>query len=203
MPLNETSKLYAKFYQEGRRDQFGYRESAWWAFDGVANLLNWNYANMTGEFVNPAVEYWQAKMLAVARSGDATAALDLQNRVSEAWWDLYDKLWTTYNDGYFYFYPGHNPAKPAATFGYPADWLRDIGFDKDFWKVQTVKGQIAKACNAEKHDDHEPVRCAKRELYLVLGGLVVGLALGGSAGVVVGRRQSRRTGQSGLGDRLL
>lgn len=144
MPLNDTSALYSKYYQEGRRDVYGYRASAWWAFNIVANALNFNYQNMTAEFVKPAIAKHQSEMLALLRSGDESASVKAQNALVDAWWALYDKLVVTYNDGTFNFAANHNPKKPYEPFGYPESYLKDIAFDKDFWKTQTLDSVCTK-----------------------------------------------------------
>lgn len=151
MPLNDTASLYSSFYQEGRRDKYGYRSSAWWAFNIVANALNFNYQNMTEQFVKPAIELQQGKMLAILRSGDEAAAVEAQDSLIQVWWDLYEKLVVTYNDGTFNFAPNHNPKKPYEAFGYPKAYLESIAFDKDFWKSQSIE-QVCDKRSAR----HEP-----------------------------------------------
>jgi dipeptidase len=193
--LEETAELYAVPYAVSRRDQFQYRKSMFWALTGVANQLNLYYANMTALFVKPAMDKWQPAMmqaLAQAPRDDVRAATAIarkaQEELADAWWDLYDALIVSYNDGTLntYLLPNHDPKKPYTTFGYPAEWLRDIGFDNDFWKVQTFQGQITKACNKssdsvvlqqQQQQQQHPAATAT-SLFALLPTLCVGLLLG-------------------------
>jgi dipeptidase len=51
---------YARPYATGLRTEFS-RESAWWAFDFVANWMTINFRNMSLSYVYPAVAEWQPK----------------------------------------------------------------------------------------------------------------------------------------------
>ncbi len=200
VPLEKTAALYSRYYQVGRRDQFAYKQSAWWAFDAVANLCNLYYSNMTQMHVFPAVKLWQAKMLDVVRRGDVKAAVKAQDALVDAWWDLYDTLLVTYNDGTYNYYPGHDPKKPYAAIGYPEGWLRDIGFDSDFWKVQTVQGQIKKACKKNESERSAPngdgalaaIDAEPSSLWVVLATHALTLSLGLALGALLRGLCTRR-----------
>ncbi|KAF4733807.1 hypothetical protein FOZ62_002770, partial [Perkinsus olseni] len=129
--LEGSKKLYSSYYQLGNRADFTTaRDSAWWAFDFVSNWMNMNYQNMSEQYVKPAIAEWQPKMIAAADAATTTEAMDAQSSVVKAWWDLSDKLVVRYNDGYYSF-PESDPEK-VFYMGYPADYLAQIGFNKDY-----------------------------------------------------------------------
>jgi dipeptidase len=127
--MEATKMLYSDRYQVGEKRKFD-RYSAWWAFDFVANWMNINYRNMSSEYVYPAVELWQPKMLDVAATKDEEKINALVDELIASWWDLADKLVVRYNDGYYNF-PESAPEKVFYT-GYPAEYLRLIGFNDGF-----------------------------------------------------------------------
>lgn len=67
--LKESAKLYSKTYQVGDKSKFSFK-SAWWNFDLVANFVQLNFQNMTGEIVTPAVDFWQNKMIEAVLADD-------------------------------------------------------------------------------------------------------------------------------------
>jgi len=127
--MNATRALYSDRYQLGSKKVFD-RYSAWWAFDFVANWMNINYRNMSSEYVYPAVTKWQTEMINMGDSGNQTAINEKTDELISSWWKLADLLIVRYNDGY-YNYPESNPEKVFST-GYPAEFLREIGFDDGF-----------------------------------------------------------------------
>ncbi len=129
MSMEATANLYSSRYQTGNKKEFD-RESAWWAFDFVANWMNINYRNMSVELVAPAVQEWQEKMFVAAASGDTATATRAQTAVVEAWWALADLLVVRYNDGEYNFAP--TAPEDCKTIGYPVEYLRDIGFSDRF-----------------------------------------------------------------------
>ena len=144
VPLNETSGMYSHHYQEMRRDQFS-KDSAWWAFDVVANWMNLNFHNMSVEVVSPMVNKWQKLMLSAYATGSSAEALSAQDALVSAWWSLFEKLIVQYNDGvYNFFAPGEKVG--YERIGYPTEFLEDIRFDGTFWKSITFSDQITKAC---------------------------------------------------------
>lgn len=189
MDLDDTATLYSKQYQIGRRDKYVPYESAWWAFNIVANQLNFNYQNMTAEYVKPAIKKHQAEMLEIFRSGDdGKSTIEAIDNLVKAWWSIYDTLIVRYNDGYFNYAPGHNPRKPYETFGYPMEYLLDIGFDKDFWKTQTVQMQVEKginkACGPQDNEEDQLVAATEN---VAINNLMLGIAflVGGAATLIL------------------
>lgn len=180
LPLKETAILYSHYYQIGRRDQFAYKQSAWWGFDAVSNLCNLYYSNMTQMHVFPAIKEWQPKMLDIVRKGDIAASVKAQDELIEAWWELYDLLMVRYNDGTYNYYLGHDPQEPFVAIGYPESWLLDIGFNNDFWQIQTVQGQVAKQCK-----QNESATLGDDTTLLIIGTHFATLLIGLIAGVLL------------------
>jgi dipeptidase len=89
--LEATMGYYASAYATGVRTEFS-RESAWWAFDFVANWMTVNFRNMSVSYVYPAVAEWQPKALEAAAEHTTQAATAIQEALVEAWWALADKL---------------------------------------------------------------------------------------------------------------
>lgn len=141
--MQGTTKLYSDRYQKGKKTEFD-RESAWWAFDFVANWMNMNYRNMSETFVYPAVAEWQPQLIEVAKTRDENKIIELTNRLVDFWWSLADQLIVTYNDGYF-----TEPTGKASYTGYPADYLRSIGFNDGFvYPVGVCPAAISGSCPA-------------------------------------------------------
>lgn len=124
--MEGSRSLYSNKYQMGKKTEFD-RYSAWWAFDFVANWMNINYRNMSETFVFPAVQEWQPKLLSVAQTKNETEIIKVTDDLIDAWWNLADTLVVTYNDGYY-----TEPSGKASYTGYPADYLRSIGFNDGF-----------------------------------------------------------------------
>ena len=124
--VQATGDLYSRRFQTGKKTEFD-RYSAWWAFDFVANWMNINYANMSAEFVYPSVKEWQPKLIEAGNSGDESVIVAVTDELIQYWWDLADKLIVTYNDGYY-----TEPSGKASYTGYPAEYLRAIGFNDGF-----------------------------------------------------------------------
>jgi dipeptidase len=127
--IDHSTSLYAQQYQTGNKAVFD-RESAWWAFDFVANWMGMNYRNMSTLYVYPAIAEWQDKMVDAANSGSSETVKAAQSDVVKAWWAMSDMLIVRYNDGFFNF-PPEDPTKCKTT-GYPASYLKDIGFSDAF-----------------------------------------------------------------------
>eukprot|EP01134_Creolimax_fragrantissima_P001222 CFRG1222T1 len=140
--LMDTAKLYSHGFQVGCKSKLN-RESAWWAFDIVANWMNINYHNMSVEVVQPAVRDWQAKMITAYEEGSTAGTKEAQDSVTAHWWALFDLLVVRYNDGTYNFYPGYPKDKPHLAIGYPSDWLADVGFDNSWWMSKSVHGQCS------------------------------------------------------------
>ena len=146
--IEASRSLYSDRYQKGTKKEFD-RYTAWWAFDFVANWMNINYRNMSAEYVYPAVAKWQPEMISVGASGNDTAIVEKTNELIDAWWKLADLLVVRYNDGYLNF-PESSPDKVFNT-GYPADFLREIGFDDGF--VYPITVAPLSQCPMEKNGE--------------------------------------------------
>ena len=147
--MDATRVLYSDRYQQGSKKIFD-RYSAWWAFDFVANWMNINYRNMSAEYVYPAVAKWQPIMIEMAASGNDTAITEKTDELIQFWWSLADLLVVRYNDGYFNF-PESNPDKVFNT-GYPAEYLRQIGFDDGFvYPIEVAP--LSKCPNVDNGED--------------------------------------------------
>merc|ERR1712014_434117 len=87
------------------------RDSAWWAFNFVANWMNINYEDMSVRFVTPAVRSHQAQIMKSVvdleqqwPKRDQEQVLnqvqkELQQNVIEHWWKMGDRLVAAYSDG--------------------------------------------------------------------------------------------------------
>jgi len=144
VPLNESSNFFTHGYQVGYKGEFN-TESAWWAFDIVANWMNINYEHMTKNWVGPAVQKWQKKMLNTYFSQDVSpesvkAQVDI---LVESWWEMYWQLLVMYNDGSYNYYPGYPESNPFQQYGYSTEFLQEIGFNQDYWHSVSVRDQCS------------------------------------------------------------
>jgi len=144
-----------KPFTEGTLKRFS-MNSAWWIFNGVANLANIKYSYMVkdiqkvqqeleGEFRNQ-IQEMDKKALALKNDPEKMKAALTEfsvasgNRVFNAWTELFLDLLTRYNDGYIQDSLG-NPQQV----GYPADWYRhslkdNPGFAIPIWyETQVTK----------------------------------------------------------------
>lgn len=146
--MADSATLYSDRYQKGMKTQFD-RYSAWWAFDFVANWMNLNYQNMSETFVYPAVAAWQPRLIEIAATKDETKITALVDDLIVNWWALADTLVATYNDGYF-----TDPAGKASYTGYPAAYLRDVGFNDGFvYPVGVCPADPVGQCSAGHNED--------------------------------------------------
>jgi dipeptidase len=121
----------------GSLGNFG-RDSAWWAFNLVANYANLRYADMIVDVqavqselegdllaMQPVVERTAAELAEtdpdLARRFLTDYSVRQGERVVERWRDLADALITKYNDGYV----KDERGRPQET-GYPEAWLREV-----------------------------------------------------------------------------
>ncbi len=122
------------------------RESAWWAFNLVANYANIRYSEMIVDIVN---EQQKLENLFVAQQELIELKALKQNKeervkfltnyssetgkmVHENWVDLGDRLITKYNDGYI-----KDESNSIKTVGYPDEWLKTIS--KEEAEIHSVK----------------------------------------------------------------
>ncbi|MFH1868155.1 MAG: C69 family dipeptidase [Candidatus Omnitrophota bacterium] len=127
-------------YQTGSTGEFN-RNTAWWAFNFVANWAHLKFDYMKKDIIAKQSEIEnrefmkQAEVDAKARSlyeKDPKSAkkyltkycLDNANAVVKEWWDLADMLIVKYNDGYI------NIPDIAQEVGYPEEWLKKAGYSK-------------------------------------------------------------------------
>ncbi|KAF4668254.1 hypothetical protein FOL47_003109 [Perkinsus chesapeaki] len=181
--LEGSKKLYSSYYQEGNRADFSTsRDSAWWAFDFVSNWMNMNYQNMSQQYVQPAIAEWQPQMLAAADSANTNETKDAQDAVVKAWWDLSDKLVVRYNDGYYSF-PESDPEK-VFYMGYPADYLAQIGFNKDY-----IYPKYVQAAGTPVHAADTIIERVGMSYWSVAVAVVVALVVGVLAGRLSSKKQ--------------
>lgn len=146
VPFFAAADTCAPPYSHGQQEVFT-RDSAWWAFNFVANWMNINYGVMAERHVTPAVREEQRHILVAVEGAeadwpagkDAKRSLSelqtgLQQRVVEAWWQLSDRLVVAFNDGVYTFTNG-----TRQPLGYPAWYLQMIGFDGGFYQPQWVQ----------------------------------------------------------------
>jgi dipeptidase len=134
-PFYTTITELPKSYTTGRLQQFS-RDSAWWAFNFVANYANLRWSYMIKDIqkvqkeiedvlfgLQPAVE--TAAMALLKKNPELIEKYLTNYCVSSAeinidkWWRLADFLVTKYNDGYI-----QNEKGRPQEIGYPAEWLR-------------------------------------------------------------------------------
>ncbi|MCP5105273.1 MAG: dipeptidase [bacterium] len=135
VPFYTTVTELPKSYTTGTLRQFS-RDSAWWAFNFVANYANLRWSYMIKDIrkvqeeiedsifeMQPAVE---ATALGLLKKNPALVEKYLTNycvSTAEAnikkWWRLADFLVTKYNDGYI-----QNEKGRPQEIGYPETWLK-------------------------------------------------------------------------------
>eukprot|EP00742_Colponemidia_sp_Colp-10_P002202 GILJ01002354.1.p1 GENE.GILJ01002354.1~~GILJ01002354.1.p1 ORF type:complete len:515 (+),score=83.54 GILJ01002354.1:152-1546(+) len=135
------------------------RESAWWAFDFVANWAEykWKYIMQDVRAKQAEIESAEFEQIPLV---DAMA-LDLYHNQSEAkaiqyltdyciknaeslvqtWWNFSDYLIAKYNDGYVNF------PKVGGMAGYPAWWLKSVGYDMDPRYKEFVRADLVASPN--------------------------------------------------------
>lgn len=137
IPLYCSMQALPPSYTTGRLSSYS-RESAWWAFNFVANFANLKYSFMI-EDIRAVQRELEGKLLALQPVVEKTA-LDLYRKdpalaveylsdysINHAeltvrrWRLLGEFLVTKYNDGYVQETPGHPKER-----GYPEEWLREI-----------------------------------------------------------------------------
>jgi dipeptidase len=135
VPLYSSITELPLSYTRGTLKQFS-RESAWWAFNFVANYANlrWNYMikdiqKVQGEIEDLEFElqpYIEQTAISLLKNDPALLKKFLtQYCVNNAemnvkkWWELGDHLITKYNDGYI-----QNDEGSPQEIGYPEKWLK-------------------------------------------------------------------------------
>lgn len=136
VPLYTTITELPPSYTRGSLQQFS-RDSAWWAFNFVANYANLRYSHMIKEIqavqeriedlqfaLQPAIEQTALNLLRTDPSRIAPfltrwCVSNAETAVQD-WWKLADHLITKYNDGYI----KDENGRPREV-GYPEEWLRE------------------------------------------------------------------------------
>lgn len=131
--------LHSLAYSTGTLKEFR-RDSAYWAFDFVANwasLANWRNASqqvvlpLRSRLHNEIAQEMKAVEDRAKQEGLAVLAdwqRRTQQRVVDRWWRLADELIVMYNDG---FYNDAKANKLGISLGYPDWWARQVGFNQD------------------------------------------------------------------------
>jgi len=140
VPFYAGNTRIPKAFGNGGRDKFE-RDSAWWAFNFVANWAELKYSYMIGDIREKYTAFEQEafakqdeidkKFLELYEQDPARAREFLtdysckttQNTVDE-WWNFGEYLITKYSDGYI------NIPSVGKTAGYPQEWLDAVGFGK-------------------------------------------------------------------------
>ena len=106
-------------------------DSAWWAFNFVANYININYSYMIKDVKHLQKKHEENALLQVSnafKSGDFSSLPDYcRSNVEEIlkdWWELATRLIVTYNDG------GRTtgPNNVMEKIDYPKKWLQSTDF---------------------------------------------------------------------------
>ncbi len=111
------------------------RNSAWWAFNFVANYATIKYSYMMKDIRERQKDLENNSYYAVTNfekesskksSDDLTALCEINaEKIISEWWDLSELLIVKYNDGCI-----TTENKILHKVGYPEDWLKDVGYDK-------------------------------------------------------------------------
>jgi dipeptidase len=121
------------------------RDSAWWAFNFVANYATLKYAYMIQdisakqkeleEAAYKAMSYFERTAQGKSRS-DLTAFCNTNAaKVISEWWALSEALIVKYNDGCI-----TTPDSIMQKVDYPEDWLKDVGYYKGPTSYKKPKG---------------------------------------------------------------
>lgn len=123
------------------------KESAWWAFEFVKDLADQKFCYMIKD-INAVQERIEGKQFAMqpaieqaaltlyktdpklAREYLTNYCVNNANNVVNEWWKLSEDLIAKYRGGYINgkYIPGQTPVATAP--GYPASWLKAVGYDK-------------------------------------------------------------------------
>ena len=140
-PFYTSISSLPKSYTVGKLNKFTH-ESAWWAFNFVANYANlrWSYMIQDIQKVQTEIEddlfskqkEVETEARKLLKENPAEVEKYLTNYCVESaetgiqkWWDLGDFLITKYNDGYI-----QNEKGRPQEIGYPESWLKTIQKEK-------------------------------------------------------------------------
>jgi len=136
---------HASAYSTGTMKKFT-RDSAWWAFDFVANwasMINWRNASKDSllplrAHLQHNLEIERADAEEAAHMSGAWADIlsgfqkSAQQRTVDRWWKLADDLIVKYNDG---FYNNVKTGVMGSGMGYPLWWAKEVGFNQDIHPI--------------------------------------------------------------------
>lgn len=131
VPLYPSVSAVSKAYSTGYNALLS-RDCSWWAFNFVSGYMQLNYAAMSKDDVNPAIERWQDTIDLQRKEMESADALtlgkwqaSLQEKIVADWWRFADFLAMKYNDNFL------NVPKAGTSIGYP-QWYADmVGFGND------------------------------------------------------------------------
>jgi len=138
VPFYAGVKDLPKSYQTGNTSTFS-RDTAWWAFNFVANWAELKYDYMKKDIQTKQKEIEdrefaeqadvEKKAMELYRTSPMLVSDYLTDycnsnalRVVSEWWDMADMLVSKYDDGYV------NDPKVAEEVGYPEWWRKDVGY---------------------------------------------------------------------------
>ncbi|EDQ88830.1 uncharacterized protein MONBRDRAFT_25939 [Monosiga brevicollis MX1] len=151
LPLFSGQTEMAEAYRQARAGKLN-RTSAFWAFRYVENLANLRFDAMIQDINAQQRTYeaegvaLRAQLVAAAQAGHVdvanltTASLALTQRVVAKWWELADDLMVKYADGWVTVNLG--PVDAAAPPGYPAWWLKQVGYPEGPPPVDAVHDNL-------------------------------------------------------------
>jgi len=158
VPFFPNDPEWSPYYSQGLSTKYS-RDSAWWAFDFVANWAGFvNYHRASKEQIYPLKKELETQIeneLQRLKEDDLKAvgkwAKAKQTEVVERWLQLGDELIVTYNDGFYNDFKKGNPGM-GQKIGYPAEWARMVGFDNDVHPIY-VKPNTDPAAYFAAHPD--------------------------------------------------
>jgi len=143
VPFFASANRCAAAYTKGHLEVFS-RDSAWWAFNFLANWMNINYRNMSLTHVYPVRDAEQTRILQAVEAVEKVwpqETIDveqlqttLQEQLVSKWWQLGDRMIAAFSDGVYF-----TPDGKVESIGYPAWWLQMIGFNEQFFFPQWVQ----------------------------------------------------------------
>jgi dipeptidase len=130
------------------------RDSAYWAFDFVANYAsraNWHDASEN--FIYPLQRQLHSEIMQEMPHVEARAKQEgpsvlgewqakVQQRVVDRWWRLSEELIVAYNDGFF---NDKKASKLGLGRNYPDWWLQAVGFSQDVHPIFVSRNDAAVA----------------------------------------------------------
>jgi len=189
VPFFKNATVCHPSYSRGSQQEYD-EDSSWWTFAFVSNWMRLNWRAMSETAVFPKQRELQAKLLAEVAAASSTVDLTalqvkLQGDVVEEWKRLGRFLIFAYNNGY------SNYPTIAAGVGYPADWLRSIGFRHTLLPLRIQPDLNEDA--VELADAVIPGQSALLTPLPVLGILLLGAGIGVAATLAVTGRRSRHS----------